>query len=76
MTFSSFHSIKNGTRIYLFWRKWLRKNAFHKNKRAININEGDIERIKLSDKKSFNKDSFKYFIGYGHEGNAFHLHYT
>ena len=25
----------------------------------------------LSDKKSHSKDSFKYFIGYRHEGNAF-----
>ena len=27
------------------------KSAFHKNKRPINLNEVDIERIKLSDKK-------------------------
>ena len=39
------------------------KNAFHKNKKTININEVD--------KKSYGKDSFKYFIGYRHEGNAF-----
>ena len=26
------------------------KNAFHKNKKPININEGDIKRIVLSDK--------------------------
>ena len=31
----------------------------------------DIKRIALSDKKSYGKDSFKYFIRYGHEGNAF-----
>ena len=47
------------------------KSDFHRNKRSININEVDIERIALSDKKSLNKDSFKYFIGYRHEGNAF-----
>ena len=47
------------------------KSAFHKNKRPINLNEVDIERIKLSDKKWYGKDSFKYFIGYRHEGNAF-----
>ena len=46
-------------------------SAFHKNKRPVNINEVDIERIKLSDKKSYRKDSFKYFIKYRHEGNAF-----
>ena len=47
------------------------KSVFHKNKKAININEVDIKRIALSDKKSYGKDSFKYFIGYRHEGNAF-----
>ena len=47
------------------------KRAFHKNKKPININEVDIKRIALSDKKSYGKDSFKYFIGYRHEGNAF-----
>ena len=47
------------------------KSAFHKKKRPINLNEVDIERIKLSDKKSYGKDSFKYFIRYRHEGNAF-----
>ena len=47
------------------------KSAFHKNKRSININEVDIERIAWSDKKSLSEDSFKYFIGYRHEGNAF-----
>ena len=47
------------------------KSAFHKNKRPININEVDIERIKLLDKRSYGKDSFKYFIGYSHESNTF-----
>ena len=47
------------------------KNAFHKNKRPININEVDIERINSSDKKSYGKDLSKYFIGYKHEGNTF-----
>ena len=47
------------------------KSVFHKNKRPIIINEVDIQGIKLSDKKSHGKDSFKCFIGYRHEGNAF-----
>ena len=48
------------------------KNAFHKNKRPRNINEVDIKRIVLSDKKSYgNKDTFKYLIGYRHKGNSF-----
>ena len=38
------------------------KRAFHKNKKPININEVDIKRIALSNKKSLSKDSFKYFI--------------
>ena len=47
------------------------KSAFHKNKTPININELDIKDILLSHKKPQGKDSFKYFIGYGHKGNAF-----
>ena len=47
------------------------KRAFHKNKKPININEVDIKRIASSDKRSYGKDSFKYFIRYRHEGNAF-----
>ena len=47
------------------------KSAFHKNKRPININEVDIEKIVLSHKKLYIKDSFKYSIGYRHKGNAF-----
>ena len=47
------------------------KSAFHKNKRPININEVDIEKIVLSHKKLHSKDSFKYFIGYRHEVNDF-----
>ena len=54
-----------------FGKNGIIKSAFHKNKSPININEVDIERTKLSDKKSYSKDSFKYFIGYRHEGNAF-----
>ena len=46
------------------------KSTFHKNKKPININEVDIKRT-ASDKKSYGKDSFKYFIGYRHEGNVF-----
>ena len=39
-------------------------------KKNININEVDIKEIVLSHKKSYGKDSFKYFIGYRHQGNA------
>ena len=48
------------------------KSAFHENKKPVNINGVDIERIVLSVQKSYgNKDSFKYCIGYRHKGNAF-----
>ena len=47
------------------------KNAFHKNKKPININEVHIEEIVLFHKKSYDKDSLKYFIGYRDKGNAF-----
>ena len=47
------------------------KSAFHKTKKPVKINKIDIERIALSDKKSYGKNSSKYFIGYRHEGNAF-----
>ena len=47
------------------------KSAFHKNERPININEVDIEEVVLSRKKSYSKDPFKYFIGYGNKSNAF-----
>ena len=47
------------------------KSPFHKNIRPININDVDIKRIKLSNKKSYGKDSFNYFIRYRHEANTF-----
>ena len=47
------------------------KSVFHKNKRSININEVDTEKIVLSHKKSYSKVSFKYFIGCIHKGNTF-----
>ena len=47
------------------------KSYFHKNKTPIKINEVGTERIKLSNKKSYSKHSFKCFIGYRHEGNTF-----
>ena len=49
------------------------KSAFHKNKRAISINEVDIAEIVLSCKRSYSKESCKYFIPYRHKGNTFPL---
>ena len=42
----------------------INKNAFHKETNSINIDEVDINRIKLLNKTSYgNKGSFKYHIG-------------
>ena len=49
----------------------IKKTSFHKNEKPFNINEVDIEEIFSSYKKSYGKNSFKYFIGYRHKGNAF-----
>ena len=46
------------------------KSAFHKNKKALNINKVDIKEIMLHHKKSNGKDSFEFFIGYRHEAHA------
>ena len=55
----------------------INKNAFHNNKRPINIDELDIRRIMLFSKHSYGiKDSLKYFIGYINIGNIFPLHYA
>ena len=54
-----------------FRQNGITKSAFHKNKKPINVNEVDIKEIVLSHKKSYSKDSFKYFIGDRHKGNDF-----
>ena len=64
--FFSFHCIKHGTEVVYFGENGIIKSAFRQNK-----NEVDIEEIVLSHKKSYGKDSFKYFIGCRHKGNAF-----
>ena len=67
----SFHSIKMEQAVLHFGENSIIKSLFHKNKKPINVNKVDIKRIALSDKKSLSKDSFKYFMGYRHGGNAF-----
>ena len=47
------------------------KVLFIKIKKAIDINEADVEEIVLSHLKSYGKDSSKYFIGYRRKDNAF-----
>ena len=69
--FFSFLCIKNEQEPVYFGENSIIKSAFHKNKRPIYINEVDIKKIVLSHKNSYGKNSFKYFIRYRHEGNAF-----
>ena len=73
MTFFPFFVWKMEQEAVYFGENSIIKSAFHKNKKTININEVNIEEIVLSHKKSYGKDSFKYFIRYRHEGNAFLL---
>ena len=56
----------------MFGEDCINKNTFHKNKKPINTDEVDIRGIVLSNKQSCgNKGSFKYFIGYINNFNAF-----
>ena len=50
------------------------KTTFHKNKKPINVNDIDIEEIVLLHKKSYGKDSFRYFIKYSIKVMLFHDH--
>ena len=71
MTFSLFIVQNIEQEAVYFGENSIIKSAFHKNKRTIDINEVGIEEIVLSHKKSYSKDSIKYFIGYRHKGNGF-----
>ena len=63
---------KNGKKDLIFGKKCINRNAFHKNKRPISIVNVDIRRIVFSRKDLYGKKgSFKYFIGYISETNAF-----
>ena len=42
----------------------LKKYKFHQHKSLISINNIDINKIVVSNKVSFGKKDFKYFIGY------------
>ena len=59
-------------KILVFDERCINKNAFHRNKRPISIGIADISRIVLSRKALYDKKgSFKYFVGYISETNAF-----
>ena len=42
----------------------IKKQKFHQNKRPISIQNTDINKIVVSNKISFVKKGFRYFIGY------------
>ena len=52
------------------------KRAFHKNKKPININEVDIKRIALSNKKSYVKTYLSTLLNMDMKVMLFHLHYA
>ena len=56
----------------IFDKQCINKNAFHKNKKPINIDKVQSRRKGLSKKDSYTKKGFfKYFIGYTNETDAF-----
>ena len=72
LTFFLFHSIEMKQKALYYGGNGIIRNIFHEDIRSINIYEADIKNIVLSDKDSYrNKNSFEYFIGYIHKGNAF-----
>ena len=42
----------------------LNKKSFHKSKEPIDLSSVDLDQIIVSDKFTYNNESFKYFIGY------------
>ena len=44
----------------------MEKQIFHQHKRPISIKDININKIVISNKVSFGKKDFKYFIGYKH----------
>ena len=50
--------------IIAFGNNGLKKRKFHYSKYSIRITKVDIDKIITSNKVSFGKKSFKYFIGY------------
>ena len=57
------------TKILSYGKTSINKNAFHKKTTSINIDEVEIDKIRLFDKTPcVNKGSFKYYIGYRHKG--------
>ena len=58
--------IKMGKQILTFGDIEIEKNKFHRNMTAVFFKDVDIEKKLASNKISFGKKSYKYFIGYLH----------
>ena len=72
LSFFSSHSIKMEQKVLIFGDQCINKNVLLKNGKPINTDKVETKRIVLSSEPSYdNKGSFKYFIGYIHNGNAF-----
>ena len=69
--FFSLRGIKIEQKVLIFDKQCINKNAFHKNKRPVNIDRVEIRRIELFKKDSYGKKgSFKFFIGYINKTDA------
>ena len=70
--FFSLHDIKMEQKAFIFDKQCINGNVFQKNKRLINIDKVEVRKMVLSKKDSFGKKgSFKYFIEYIKESDAF-----
>ena len=54
----------------------IEKNKFYCNKTPIFLKDVDIEKVLISNQISFDKKSYKHFIGYLHNDNKFKLLHT
>ena len=55
---------KNGLKSYKVWWYWNWKSKFHQYKIPIAIENTNVNEIEVSNKISFDKNDFKYFISY------------
>ena len=65
--YKSFENVyKNGKNNYKFGDIEIKKQKFHQHKRPISIKNIDVNEKVVSNKVSFGKKGFKYFIAYKH----------
>ena len=64
-------------KVLIFDKQCINKNPFHKYKRSTSFDKVEIRRTVFSKKDLYGKkDSFKYFIGYINETDAFPVQFT